>query len=91
MTRVMPDNSARYFLTTTIWARKSTDRSNVEGVAGEDDEIELRRRAEQPVELRQRIMQVCNDEAAHLNQSECSGIRQREPRARKKIRIGKNF
>jgi hypothetical protein len=42
-------------------------RSNVERISGEDNEVELRCCAEQPVELRQRIVQICNDEAAHIN------------------------
>jgi hypothetical protein len=36
--------------------------SDVERIAGEDDEIELRSRAEQPVELRQRVVQIRDDQ-----------------------------
>src|SRR5712664_316195 len=41
--------------------------SDVEGVARKDHKIELRRRAQQPVKLRQRIMQIGYDKAAHIN------------------------
>ena len=40
-------------------------RSNVERISGEDDEVEMWRRTEQPIELRQRIMQIGNDKTAH--------------------------
>ena len=39
--------------------------SDVERIAGEDDEIEIRGRAEQPVKLRKLIVQICDDEAAN--------------------------
>jgi hypothetical protein len=41
-------------------------RSDVERISGEDHEIELRCCAEQPVKLRQRVMQVGHDQAAHI-------------------------
>ena len=53
MTRVMPDSSDRYFFTTTNLGAEIDERSDVERVAGKDDEIELRGRRQQPVELRQ--------------------------------------
>src|SRR5207302_6512980 len=40
-------------------------RADVQRIAGKDYQIELRRRADQPVELRQRVMQVGDDQAAH--------------------------
>ena len=40
-------------------------RSDVQRIAGEDHKVELRRRADQPVELRQRVVQVGHDQAAH--------------------------
>ncbi|MEY9613057.1 hypothetical protein ABIF21_005931 [Bradyrhizobium elkanii] len=40
-------------------------RAEIERIAGEDHEIELRCRRQQPVELRQRVMQVGDDKTAH--------------------------
>ncbi|MGY4380842.1 hypothetical protein ACVWZ3_008481 [Bradyrhizobium sp. i1.3.6] len=40
-------------------------RADVERIAGEDHEVELRCRADQPVELRQRVVQIGHDQAAH--------------------------
>jgi hypothetical protein len=77
MTLVTAASSARYFFTTTIWARKSTN-GHVERVSGEDHKVELRRRAEQPVELRQRVVQIGDDKAAHMSQ--CLQIMRREKR-----------
>ena len=62
----MPDNSDRYFLHHDDLGAEIDQRADVERIAGEDDEVELRCRAEQPVELRQRIVQIGHDEAAHL-------------------------
>src|SRR3954447_13325410 len=40
--------------------------ADVQSISGEYDEVEQRCGAEQPIELRQRIVQIGHDEAAHL-------------------------
>ena len=69
-----PGQKRQIFLHHHDLGAKIDRRSDIERVTGEDHEVELRRCTQQPVELRQRVMQIGNDEAAHLvNQSECSG------------------
>ena len=40
-------------------------RADIERIAGKDHDVELGCSAEQPVKLRQRVVQVCNDQTAH--------------------------
>ena len=61
----MPDKQREIFLHHHDLGAEIDDRADVERIAGKDHEIELRRGREQPVELRQRIMQIGDDEAAH--------------------------
>ena len=93
MTRVRSDNSARYFFTTTIWARKSTRRADVQRVTGEDDDIEFVRGGEQPIKLRQRIMQIGNDKAAHAQQlgDECEKVAMNVRRIKTSYRRAKSM
>ncbi len=75
----MPASSERYFFTTRDLRAEIDDRPDIERIAGKDDEIELRRGAQQPVELRQRIMQIGDDETAHGKiQEQRLKIRQRK-------------
>ena len=41
-------------------------RSNVQRIAGEDHKVELGCGAEQPIELRQRILQIGHHQTAHV-------------------------
>jgi hypothetical protein len=41
------------------------DRAEIERIAGEHDQIELVRHRHQPVELRQRVVEIGDDQAAH--------------------------
>ena len=49
----MPDSSVEIFLHHDDLGAEIDDRADVERIAGEDHEIELRCGAQQPVELRQ--------------------------------------
>jgi hypothetical protein len=55
----------KYFLTTTLWARPIDHRTQVEMIPGHDHDIKIPRSVEDPIELRQRIMQLGHEKQSH--------------------------
>jgi hypothetical protein len=63
--RVTARKRSKYFRITTAWARTIDDRGKLEQVARQHHHVEIGRDLEHPIELRQRIMQICYRKEAH--------------------------
>ena len=68
ITLVTPDSSVQILLHHHDLGAEVDERTEIERVSGENHEIELRRGGEQPVELRQRIMQISDNQTTHNRQ-----------------------